>query len=111
MFLTYDRVFPSGAHEQDLLRIYRPRPGLPFTRAALESAKDIFSGRRSLRSRSTSTYSTLRAKRISRPFSTNFKLQEFALIRLDAVGYAIKKPGTSCFMIPETFRFIESLTS
>ena len=28
------------------------------------------------------------------------------MIRLDAVGYAIKKPGTSCFMIPETFRFI-----
>ena len=25
------------------------------------------------------------------------------MIRLDAAGYAIKKPGTSCFMIPETF--------
>ncbi len=33
------------------------------------------------------------------------------MIRLDAVGYAIKKPGTSCFMIPETFRFIAALTS
>jgi len=29
---------------------------------------------------------------------------------MDAVGYAIKKAGTSCFMIPDTFRFIESLT-
>src|SRR5690606_12920170 len=28
------------------------------------------------------------------------------MVRLDAVGYAIKKPGTSCFMIPETFDFI-----
>jgi len=26
------------------------------------------------------------------------------------VGYAIKKPGTSCFMIPETFAFIAELT-
>ena len=25
------------------------------------------------------------------------------MVRLDAVGYAIKKAGTSCFMIPETF--------
>jgi sucrose phosphorylase len=33
------------------------------------------------------------------------------MIRLDAVGYAIKKPGTSCFMIPETFEFIAELTS
>jgi sucrose phosphorylase len=33
------------------------------------------------------------------------------MIRLDAVGYAIKKPGTSCFMIPETFDFIAELTA
>ncbi len=38
-----------------------------------------------------------------------FQAAGVRLIRLDAVGYAIKKPGTSCFMIPETFRFIESL--
>ena len=31
MFLTFDSVFPEGATEQDLLAIYRPRPGLPFT--------------------------------------------------------------------------------
>jgi sucrose phosphorylase len=31
------------------------------------------------------------------------------MVRLDAVGYAIKKAGTSCFMIPETFAFIEAL--
>jgi sucrose phosphorylase len=29
------------------------------------------------------------------------------MIRLDAVGYAIKKPGTPCFMLPETFEFID----
>ena len=31
------------------------------------------------------------------------------LVRLDAVGYAIKRAGTSCFMIPETYEFIERL--
>src|SRR5436189_3092298 len=31
-------------------------------------------------------------------------------IRLDAAGFAIKKAGTSCFMIPETFEFISGLT-
>ena len=30
-------------------------------------------------------------------------------IRLDAAGYAIKKPGTTCFMIPETYDFIAGL--
>src|SRR5579884_3913977 len=28
MFLTLDSIFPDGARERDLLRIYRPRPGL-----------------------------------------------------------------------------------
>jgi sucrose phosphorylase len=36
MFLTYDRVFPSGTREEELLRIYRPRPGLPFTNVTLK---------------------------------------------------------------------------
>ena len=31
MFLTYARVFANGAQESDLLALYRPRPGLPFT--------------------------------------------------------------------------------
>ena len=33
------------------------------------------------------------------------------LVRLDAVGYAIKRAGTSCFMLPETFAFIDRLTA
>ena len=32
-------------------------------------------------------------------------------IRLDAIGYAIKKAGTSCFMLPETFAFIRDITA
>jgi len=31
------------------------------------------------------------------------------LVRLDAVGYAIKRAGTSCFMMPETYEFVERL--
>jgi sucrose phosphorylase len=31
LFLTYNKVFPDGATEEELLKIYRPRPGLPFT--------------------------------------------------------------------------------
>ncbi|HSC15232.1 MAG TPA: sucrose phosphorylase, partial [Gammaproteobacteria bacterium] len=33
------------------------------------------------------------------------------MIRLDAIGYAIKKAGTSCFMLPETFDFIGALAA
>ena len=40
-----------------------------------------------------------------------FRSARVRVIRLDAVGYAIKKAGTSCFMIPETFRFIGLLAA
>ena len=31
-------------------------------------------------------------------------------VRLDAVGYAVKTPGTTSFMTPETFGFIDEIT-
>ena len=34
-----------------------------------------------------------------------------SMIRLDAVGYAIKQAGSSCFMLPETFDFIRAMAS
>ena len=111
MFLTYDRVFPLGASESDLLRIYRPRPGLPFTFAALESGE-----RHLLWTTFTPEQIDIDVKQPQGEAYLASILQRFRdanirMIRLDAVGYAIKKPGTSCFMIPETFRFIAGLTS
>lgn len=111
MFLSYDHVFPLGASEADLLRIYRPRPELPFTNFRLESGE-----RRLL-------WTTFTAHQIDidvehpqgRAYLTaileRFRSARIRLIRLDAVGYAIKKHGTSCFMIPETFRFIAMLAA
>ena len=32
-------------------------------------------------------------------------------VRLDAIGYAVKTAGTSCFMTPGTYRFIDEITS
>jgi sucrose phosphorylase len=40
MFLTYERIFPNGATETDLLKIYRPRPGLPFTKMRLNDGTE-----------------------------------------------------------------------
>jgi sucrose phosphorylase len=109
MFLTLGRVFPNGAHESDLLRIYRPRPGLPFTKMRLTNGTEHL------------LWTTFTSEQVDidvrHPAGTQYLtriLDQFQdagirVIRLDAVGYAIKKPGTSCFMIPETFEFIAEL--
>ena len=111
MFLTYDRVFPLGAREQDLTRIYRPRPGLPFTSATLQSTDK------------TLLWTTFTPQQVdidvqhpqSRAYLSTilrrFHSSGIRMVRLDAVGYAIKKAGTNCFMIPDTYRFIESLAT
>jgi sucrose phosphorylase len=110
MFLTYDRVFPRGATEAELLRIYRPRPGLPFTYSIL-----LKGDKRLLWTTFTSQQVDIDVTDPKGQEYLNAILQRFHdagvhAIRLDAVGYAIKKAGTNCFMIPETFSFIKALT-
>jgi len=109
MFLTLDRVFPEGARESDLLRIYRPRPGLPFTKTCLADGTEHF-----LWTTFTSEQADIDVRHpAGRDYLTRildlFQETGIRVIRLDAVGYAIKKPGTSCFMIPETYDFIGEL--
>jgi sucrose phosphorylase len=111
MFLTFDRVFPHGASEADILGIYRPRPTLPFTPTTL------LSGQRRL------LWTTFNPQQVDidvrHPQSEayldsilrTFQAAGIKMVRLDAVGYAIKKPGTSSFMIPETFEFIAELAA
>jgi sucrose phosphorylase len=41
-------------------------------------------------------------------FLTNFSLNNIKIVRLDAVGYVIKKLGTTCFFVePEIYEFLE----
>jgi sucrose phosphorylase len=111
MFLTYDRVFPRGASETDLLRIYRPRPGLPFTNALLETGEKRLLWTTFTPQQVDIDVQHPQGEAYLKTILDRFQHAAIRMIRLDAVGYAIKKPGTSCFMIPETFRFITSLTA
>src|SRR5262245_19555588 len=110
MFLTMDGVFPRGASEQELLAIYRPRPGLPFTPMTLADGS-----RRILWTTFTSEQIDIDVKHPRRIEYLENILRIFAangvsMVRLDAVGYAIKKAGTSCFMMDETFEFIREFS-
>jgi sucrose phosphorylase len=110
MFLTYDRVFPRGATEADLLRIYRPRPGLPFTYSTLRNGEKKLLWTTFTSQQIDIDVTHPQGEAYLRAILKRFHAAGIRAIRLDAVGYAIKKPGTSCFMIPETFDFIAELT-
>lgn len=110
MFLTMSDVYPDGAGEDELAGIYRPRPGLPFTPMTL-------GGRRRL------VWTTFTPQQIdlnlAHPAGQAYLDRVLAaltdggvsMVRLDAVGYAVKTAGTSSFMTPQTFDFIEDLTA
>lgn len=110
MFLTFSAVFPSGATEEELAAIYRPRPGMPFTHYRLGTDTRL-------------VWTTFTPQQIDIDVTTaagqNY-LDEVmdalaaggvTQVRLDAVGYAVKTPGTSCFMTPQTYEFIDTLTA
>lgn len=111
MFLTLGRVFPQGATEQDLLRIYRPRPGLPFFYATLATGEKRLLWTTFTPQQIDIDISHPHGKAYLDAILERFHGAGIRSIRLDAVGYAIKKAGTSCFMIPETEAFIAELTA
>ena len=114
LFLRKTDVFPPGEPEslvtEEIGRIYRPRPSAPFTTVQLDDGSNV------------EFWATFSAKQLDinvegpegRAYLDSI-MQKFAEagvreIRLDAAGYAIKRRGTACFMLPETFDFIADLS-
>ena len=114
LFLTRAAVFPPGQFPDgpstaQLAAIHRPRPGSPFTEVTLANGE-----RQLLWTTFTSRQVDIDVRHSQGRAYLARILQIFAqhgirMVRLDAVGYAIKQAGSSCFMLPETFRFISEV--
>jgi sucrose phosphorylase len=110
LFLTKEKVFPNGLSSEECAKIYRPRPGSCFTSFALPNNETAdfwttFTDNQidiDIKSDIGKDYLSC----ILKTFSEN----NIKSIRLDAAGYAFKKAGTSCFMLDETFEFIDELS-
>jgi sucrose phosphorylase len=110
LFLTREKVFHDGITAAEQAVIYRPRPTPPFNLIRLADGT------------SQNFWTTFTAEQIDIDVESDTGiaylksiLQHLAqagvsMARLDAVGYAIKRAGTSCFMLPETFAFIERVS-
>lgn len=108
MLLTFSSVFPEGAQEEELLAIYRPRPGHPFTKMTIAGRPRLL-------------WTTFAPEQVDVdlrfPGTWDYLLgvmQRMAdhgarTIRLDAVGYVAKTPGTSCFLTDESLAVVDRL--
>lgn len=109
LFLARDAVFPLRPTETELRALFRPRPGAPFTTVTLRNGEQ-----RVLWTTFTPQQIDIDVRHPQGAAYLGSILETFhrsgvGMIRLDAAGYAVKQPGTSCFMIPETYAFISDL--
>ena len=109
MFLTYDKVFPTGGTEETITSFYRPRPGLPFT------AYNVAGTRRLVWTSFMPSQVDIDVRHPAGEAYIDRVLDALEsggvkVVRLDAVGYAIKTPGTDSFMTPETLKYVAELT-
>lgn len=109
MFLSYSDVFPEGATEEELLRIYRPRPGLPFTAFTLGDGSRRLMWTTFTPAQVDLDLSDETARGYLLEVLDRHSAAGVAQVRLDAVGYAVKTAGTSCFMTSETRSFMRDL--
>ncbi|WP_127557098.1 sucrose phosphorylase [Saccharospirillum alexandrii] len=109
LFLTFQSVFPDGAREKDITAIYRPRPSLPWTPYTLGDTRQLLWTTFTSEQLDINVESEVGMAYLN-GIMDRFEQSGVSMIRLDAAGYAIKRPGTRCFMLPETYTFIQQLS-
>jgi len=110
LFLTKDKVFPNGLDDEQQEKIYRPRPGSCFTQFTIPNNESADFWTTFTDNQIDIDVTSAAGKDYLTRILTTFSESKIKIIRLDAAGYAIKKSGTSCFMLEETFEFIDELT-
>jgi len=112
MFLTIDKIWPDGQPVQsDIENMFlrRPLPYSAFTagNGQQELVWTTFGKTDPSEQIDLDVKSPLARQYLSGIFR-QFKANRVNMVRLDAVGYVIKKPGTSCFFVePDIYEFLD----
>jgi sucrose phosphorylase len=115
MFLTLDKVWPGGVPDPaDEARIFRRRPS-PFSTYTIRATGErerlwtTFGADDPSEQVDLDVRSPL-ARRLLADQLAEFASHAIRLVRLDAIGYVIKRRGTSCFLVePEIDEFLNWL--
>lgn len=110
LFLTKDDVFPNGMSEAEQKAIYRPRPGSCFTPMKCGDGKTYDFWTTFTDNQIDINVKVEAGVAYLNNVLTKFSANNVNIIRLDAAGYAIKQAGTNCFMLDETFGYLDNLS-
>ncbi|MCL4304176.1 MAG: sucrose phosphorylase [Anaerolineae bacterium] len=117
LFITLDKIWPAGPPpREDVEKIFLRKPEHPFSDIVIEETGQVeriwttFSRQANWAEQIDLDVCSPATRQLLIRFLSHFRRQNVSIIRLDAIGYVIKKPGTSCFMVePEIYEFIDWL--
>lgn len=113
LFLTLDKIWPDGEPvAEDIAQMFlrRPRPYSNFATGDKGERERVWTtfGKTDPSEQIDLDLKSELTKELLTQFFLNFKQHHVKIVRLDAVGYVIKKLGTSCFFVePEIWGFMD----
>lgn len=113
LFIPASKIWPDGDPPQadiDKIFLRRTEPFSDFTVRATGETLRVWTtfGKTTPSSQIDIDVNSPIARRLLTEFMTKFADNGVSIVRLDAVGYVTKKPGTACFFEePEIYRFLE----
>jgi sucrose phosphorylase len=113
LFLTLEKVWPGGVpRDEDVAKLFLRKPGGPFSTVAIGATGEeecIWTtfGTADWSEQVDLDVSSPATRELMSGWLRSLASHGIRIVRLDAVGYVIKKPGTTSFMVePEIYEFL-----
>lgn len=113
LFITLDKIWPEGEPVQadiDKVFLRRPKPYSTFTIEKTGESVSVWTtfGKEDPSEQIDLDMKSPKVKQLLTDFFVNFNENNVKMVRLDAVGFVIKKMGPSCFFVePEIYEFLD----
>ncbi|MGH4137885.1 sucrose phosphorylase [Clostridium sp.] len=112
LFITLDKIWKDGKPvEDDIKKMFRRRK-VPYSTFTIEETGDVEKvwttfGKSDQSEQIDLDVKSKKVRQLLTEFFLNFSKNNVKMVRLDAVGYIIKKIGTSSFFVePEIYEFL-----
>lgn len=116
LFLTVDKIWADGeipAEDFEKIFLRRTEPYFDFSIAETGETERVWTtfGKTTPSEQIDFDINSPATRQLLKDFLENFSKNKVKIVRLDAVGYITKKPGTSFFFVePEIFEFLDWIT-
>lgn len=116
LFIPIDKIWPDEDPSQEEIEKIFLRRDKPFSNFTIEESGEVEKiwttfGKVDPSEQIDLDINSPITRQLITKFLSNFSKNKVKIVRLDAVGYVVKKPRTSCFFVePEIYEFLDWVT-